>query len=771
MRRFVLTCSHCAEEMEHARDFSSYVRRMAQHSSVLGSRGLSECTRLALSVAAVLRAQWTRTLQLARLQSRPTMMIYASDGWGCTLAQAHTVQLGPFKLQRSGRARAEFLLERGALKTIDSLNRITMNMRFCAPRLLSAGKSGWHIWAVAVDFHPYLKDEVGDAFAISWYVQDGLHVGGMRRRMLARHTLYHDACEEAADEPDGTLKREKDLTVTWKCTSHAVSNALKWGLAEVTSEQMLDDLAIGILSLINSSEEVLQAVDYFLFSRVVWEGDEGGTQEREELWRWLGVPDAMVPIVMEVDPVWMADKSMLRVSRKLAGTANGLEKVRSVMTYFMSWRRFSLTRWGGVVSSCRRLVCSLLIGVDYLCKQVFRDGNSYHLHGYKRINSDVRRLAVIGSIGMQALERFALELLEDDRLLLRASELSNKLKRDAAMTQAVPAHVWQPLAECIGEPGFSSHHLRDRTLRCMLTAMGYVHMHVFRQLQEHPFKLTQGDVGEKIDALLCGPPPEEMNANRIRTALLCGVSRTEVTRLLLLLRDAPCSTGMVEKGHSHAAVVHRQHRLYGPALLAARSLVLQTSPLFQAPRTNVRGPEARLRKRLATLKSKVVAYSPRHHFCKLLMSENASAEGPRDRKARMMRAVSMHSSMFDTLHPIEQEVLREEAASEKRRRVEANQREVERLSAEVRALEAEAKTAAASDVRKFGVRNVVDAVRFSSAEIAEVERLFMQTEPGGFFETRELGIEAPRQPEVGICDVVEAAGKLVTTKDAPPIKS
>ena len=116
MRRFVLTCSPCAEEMEHARDFSSYVRRMAQRSSVLGSRGLSECTRLALSVAIVLRAQWTRTLQLARLQNRPTMMIYASDGWGCTLAQAHTVQLGPFKLQRSGRARAEFLLERGALK-------------------------------------------------------------------------------------------------------------------------------------------------------------------------------------------------------------------------------------------------------------------------------------------------------------------------------------------------------------------------------------------------------------------------------------------------------------------------------------------------------------------------------------------------------------------------------------------------------------------------------------------------------------------------------
>jgi hypothetical protein len=86
----------------------------------------------------------------------------------------------------------------------------------------------------------------------------------------------------------------------------------------------------------------------------------------------------------------------------------------------------------------------------------------------------------------------------------------------------------------------------------------------------------------------------------------------------------------------------------------------------------------------------------------------------------------MHSSMFDKLHPIEQEVLREEAASEKRRRVEANQREVERLSAEVRALEAEAKTAAASDVRKFGVRNVVDAVRFSSAEVAEVERLFYE---------------------------------------------
>jgi hypothetical protein len=200
----------------------------------------------------------------------------------------------------------------------------------------------------------------------------------------------------------------------------------------------------------------------------------------------LGVPPPMLPIVMEVNPVWLPGESKLSVSGELQRTAGGYEKVAAVVTYLLSWRRFSLTRWAGVTSSCQRLIRSLMIGLDYLCKMVFKDGNTYNLHGFKRVGYEVRRFAAVGSLGMWAIERFALELLEDDRLLLRASDLMNKLEKDTFSTNLISADVWSFVAEVVDRSGFDGCALRDVSLHSLVVGLGYLHMHTFGLLDANP---------------------------------------------------------------------------------------------------------------------------------------------------------------------------------------------------------------------------------------------------------------------------------------------
>ena len=498
---------------ERDKGFSAFVATLAQHSQVLGDAGLAQSIRLASAAENILAE--------ARASQQPVLYIYGSDGWSCNMAFAHSLRLGSSSVQRSGKTRAEFLLERALLKTIDSQHRVSMVAKITPPRSMSAGKSGWSIWQAALDYHPFLREVVGGCFAIWWYLQDGLHFGGMRRRMLARHSMYYDL--EAADGEDddgGGLSREKDLCITWKCSSHVTSNAIKWALDTATSEQIIDDLSIGILSLINASEEILKKVDEFVATRVVWNQPATSVETRSALWRWLGVSESLLPAVMEVNPVWLPGESKLSVSSEQ--TAAGHEKVAAVVTYFMSWRRFSLTRWAGVTVSCQRLIRSLLIGLNDLCKMVFKDGNAYNLHGFKRVGNEARQFTAVGSLGVWAIERFALELLEDDRLLLRASSLRSKLERDACDTKMIPAGVWAAVAEVVDRPSIDCIALRDLSLHCLFVGLGYMHMHIFAHVGKYPFKLTQGNIDDDIKSLLADEGVHEFNSVRIRSALLLG---------------------------------------------------------------------------------------------------------------------------------------------------------------------------------------------------------------------------------------------------------
>ena len=305
--------------------------------------------------------------------------------------------------------------------------------------------------------------------------------------------------------------------------------------------------------------------------------------------------------------------------------SKGRELIASLLSYYLSFRRFSLTRWAGVTVSCGKLLRSLLVGLDCIAQIVFQLGNAEKLHGFKRVTIDVRVFCAVGTISSQPCERLALELLEDDRLLLRAPTLADAVNKDATSVAEIHRDTWVALACC----GQKSHpidvdRLASLATQCVFTSLGYLHMHMWRHLREYPLKLTQGDIPKNLADLLEADSVTEFNSQRIKAGLVLGVPQAEVVRALKLLCDAPCSTTLVEQAHKSAALLIRQHRQYKPETLTARSFVTQVAPLFSSKAVDPIA--ARLQKQIGDTLRQKRQYTARNHFCSKLAKDMVSEQ-------------------------------------------------------------------------------------------------------------------------------------------------
>ena len=80
----------------------------------------------------------------------PVLQVHQSDGFGCDLQATTEADLGGVTVRRSGRYRAELLMELLLLRTVLPSGEHMMSLRFYAPRRMD-GKTGWHIFGSSLD--------------------------------------------------------------------------------------------------------------------------------------------------------------------------------------------------------------------------------------------------------------------------------------------------------------------------------------------------------------------------------------------------------------------------------------------------------------------------------------------------------------------------------------------------------------------------------------------------------------------------------------------
>ena len=123
-----------------------------------------------------------------RARDRPCLQMFMSDGWSCDIRWRFQSSSGDVAVERTGRLRTEFIIQRTLVKAIlDS--EVCMGMKIERPRPLSFNKCA-DIVSACCDHVAPLKMQGHQNISICLYLQDGLMSVPFGKQMVARHSLF-----------------------------------------------------------------------------------------------------------------------------------------------------------------------------------------------------------------------------------------------------------------------------------------------------------------------------------------------------------------------------------------------------------------------------------------------------------------------------------------------------------------------------------------------------------------------------------------------------
>jgi hypothetical protein len=226
---------------------------------------------------------------------------------------------------------------------------------------------------------------------------------------------------------EGKLLELTDWFVSAGCGAHDIQKSLKWAMSRFAGADALHDLHIIVESLRNSFALLHGQLRPFLLTHLAFDDTPYNMGDVMEFWQALGVEADMLQEIAEVNPWWV--QGQLHVNANLQRRTNMMEKVSAVVLYMFRWRKFVDTRFCAIGPSMRAVLCSLCVGLQQLVQMTRADAHStdYHLHGFARLCLSLKVYMVIASVASWVPDGLLFEVLEDERLVLRAAELQSVL--------------------------------------------------------------------------------------------------------------------------------------------------------------------------------------------------------------------------------------------------------------------------------------------------------------------------------------------------------
>ena len=694
-------------------EFKEHVFELAIPGRSLGAREVSSAASIASSFSALKSREWDQVLATAAEKGQPCLVSFQSDGWGVTTATSRSCVVAGVRRNRVGYVRSEYLLEVRILKTIDVSENISMAMQL--PRLkLLASKAGACIFQSAVEAGPIVcsREVPGLSVVISWYLQDGLHAQGFISRMRGRHKVFHEIlCSSDGDTAADEARRSAhDWTSGVRCVLHSASNAIRWGLIPYTSKESLKSVHVVMKSLTNSSASLLDEVLGYVRARTRFTRGFVDAEAVRMFWLSLGLPERFVGEALALDILFDPDSEELRVHRDVQHMPDWDKRLQQFIWLCLRWKFFSDTRWGEVGPCLRLFGLSMACGIEYLVRSQRKNSESDHTNigGFDRLADPlVREYCAVGLFSSLPIEKQMLELLEDDRFLLRASELRRLQTDTVVWVHAVPTYVWESLAKLFFRGRIKAKTYQHMVGKALDSTVGYLYREAYKLLEEGLLFYTQGDIREKLRALERHEGPiDDPDIMKVWTCIrIHGVEY--VYRCFLLMRDGPCSTMLSEKGHCAGAKCHQHHKLYGSKLLKVRAQVYAAAPLLRPSKKQCLMDHFYQRREKLEAP---VRYSAWNLYIAMLTDQYAAADpGVPDRQLHVQRAMKNAATSYHTLSAGELARLVDESDGIRRQRQDQRDELKRRIDVELVALKQEMDDAIVA--RRPGMPNSVDSCR------------------------------------------------------------
>ena len=296
----------------------------------------------------------------------------------------------------------------------------------------------------------------------------------------------------------------------------------------------------------------------------------------------LGVGADMLQEAAGINP-WLCDGQLL-ISSKLKHDPNIIERVSGIVLYMFRWRKFVDSRFCTIGPSMRAVVCSLAVGLQQLV-QITRDdckSTDYHLHGFGKISQHLKAYMVTSSVAAWVPDGVLYEIMEDERVCLRAVELQNTLLEELAWVDTVSEFTWKRLAHVVGG-GMSWAALRSSTAHACHLAGSFMDKKIFAFVQQWPWRLTQGDIVANLQEMkLHTGDIVDVCTHKIRELLQLGLSLERLVDGVKLIRDTPWPAMGVEQAYGPCAAIHKQYPMYALDMVSRREVIHQCRGLFTA---------------------------------------------------------------------------------------------------------------------------------------------------------------------------------------------
>lgn len=353
-------------------EFCNLIERLGTATCVLQHDDLVSLAKVEKVLHRLLRSRYDQVTQSACRGKKPLLAAYMSDGWSTDIKVTRSIAAGHKFFKRVSKTRAEFLAEKLLVRTFaDSGDVATAILLWPATPL--AGKCGIDVFAASLNrpFVPRLQTSI----TVSVYLQDGQHQASFLRNHKARHRHVHQLRAEV-EGAGAVAESATDWVCGMRCLAHVGSSAMKWGLAGVVTEQILEDCHLAVAGCRNSADGLHSQIKLFVATctRYEYTGDEDVLWQ--VFWQALGVPPDLIQWLMEVNPHWHAHRQVLIVRDQVRHADDPLMAVHDRVSFMLKWKSFSDSRWASIGPSSRLMLLSLVAGVEQVIALLNRNGKN-----------------------------------------------------------------------------------------------------------------------------------------------------------------------------------------------------------------------------------------------------------------------------------------------------------------------------------------------------------------------------------------------------------